>query len=460
MRSRSRIDAFPSASVNGGAVPLPRDESANTGILYHFPHAYFGPMLSGFSDSRSAHMTMIDDPTPLTGIGSKYKSVSHLKNSGIWISQPLTYGFTPPTPAFYGKLTGFICLTSVPPAITGVQWDSLVDSLAKQVTESVTSKFMGGVFLKELSETVSMVRNPFGLLTKTMVRKLPHGISAQTGSSLKRYSSLFLEYRYGWKPFYSDVCEFSKLLAHYYIRGDLQRGLVAWSKFRAGKLMDPPSGSLTTLYPNGSSKYQWDQITFSQTPRWRWKSVGKSAFARLIPNKAEYKASVTCQHLRPQVEVANVLNDVLNVLQVGTWRQVRDSLWEVLPLSFVADWFVNLGGIWRSQAEADLSKADVRNVGYSIKSSITFDLDILPIYPDFLEASDTVWKRVGSSDCITSGPDVISVKAASVTGHWNYYQRTPGLPPGGDTVLSRSGLDLLHGLDGLSLMIQKAPKPH
>jgi len=453
MRSRSLIVPSTALHVVGGEVEHSEREK------YHISFEPYVPTTSSnpWKANRSQHSTMIDDPTNPTG-QRIYKSLSHVNNYGIWIDLPLSYGFSPPTPKFFGALQGFICVAEAPPALTSENWDELVDALAKQVTEALSSKFLGAVFLKDLRKTVTMIRNPFGLITKTLVRKLPKGISAYTASHTKKYASMFLEYRYGWNPLYLDVCEFSKLIAHYATRGDLQRSLVTWSRLRAGKLFDPPSVSLETIYPFGGSDYLWESLANSPTP-WRTKLSGQSGIIRLVPNEVKYAASVTCEQIRSNTETASLIGDILNVLQLGSWRQIRDTVWEVLPMSFVVDWFVTFGSIWRSQAAADLSRSDVRNVGYSIKSSRSFDVQVSCAFPRFLEYSDTIWAWPSSSvNSFVSGPGVLPATKYIGTPAQAYFQRTPGLPPGGDSVLKTGGLGILHSLDALSLFLQRLPK--
>jgi len=84
---------------------------------------------------------------------------------------------------------------------------SLVEALARDVKGLINSKSLLAVTIKELPETIEMVRNPFGLLK--------HGWRLIAGKSTaaqlaRKGSNLWLEYQYGWKSSYYDldVCVF------------------------------------------------------------------------------------------------------------------------------------------------------------------------------------------------------------------------------------------------------------
>lgn len=72
-------------------------------------------------------------------------------------------------------------------------------------------QFQSGVFLGELRETLRMLRNPLSALRSGVdryERELKRATRHQTDSrKLARASGLWLEYQYGWKPLWSDVNE-------------------------------------------------------------------------------------------------------------------------------------------------------------------------------------------------------------------------------------------------------------
>jgi len=165
-------------------------------------------------------------------------------------------------------------------------------------------------------------------------------------------------------------------------------------------------------------------------------------------------SNVGCEQLRPFGQAASLLSNISNVLGVINWMQARDTLWEVLPFSFVVDWFINFNNVWRIPAEQRLQAIDVKNLGYSTKKTYVFEPELQLIqfgWPyDQWPPSEYVGQNM--SNLITN---IKPPSYKSGFGKTTTYQRSVGLPPTTENVFTSQGLSVLHGADALSLVSQR-----
>lgn len=447
-RFRSRNVTVPhgfhlSGFQHSKATDAPVSKSDNVGM-----QGCLGNYQWASCDSRYTVAETMTDNNSLNSNSRSFNTVYHVRNNAAVFEGPgALLHFTPPSPLNYHVgINGYLTMNMVG-GQSNIPWTDLVVALAKQVEDTISSDFMGAVSLKEMRETITMIRNPFGLFSNKLKRTIPRGMTARTASSTKELSSFWLEYRYGWKPFYSDIVNFSKLIVDLCNRPAFNRELQTWSRFSksvSGDLDCPP-----IIYPQGYSDGFWNYISASPRAWWDTGLQGAAGLFRLVPITHTHKSNLSCQQLRPFGHMLTLFETAQTVLGLQNWMQVRDSIWEVLPMSFVVDWFINFNNIWRPISEARLQRADISMLGFSTKQVLSWRAQFMltyfgnwlnPILPDggdFLPAA--LERRIMNSSVGTS----------------TVYQRTAGLPADSEEVL-RGGLNLLHTLDGISLFSQRA----
>lgn len=217
---------------------------------------------------------------------------------------------------YFGYYSNYFATALPLPSMYAPSIDQMADSaLVKAYAKMNSSAILSGELLSDLDKSLGMLRRPFktslSLVGKMLTyRKLRLGKTA--ASAAKASSHAWLEYRYGWKPLIMD-CE-SAILTCYDVRDRMiKRRLVA-------------RGS-----ENWEGNKSLDSSNRSLTPEW---SVSGAA---------------TCQY--KQEAFAGVIYEVdPQSIMSGTsayWGlQARDlgpTVWEILPYSFVADWFVGIG---------------------------------------------------------------------------------------------------------------------
>lgn len=407
------------------------------------------PTYRTYGDAYISRKQITDDQL---SVKTRYNYVRHYKEEAGWNEINFSYLMSPPCPPLFIRMR--MPVTAYPnfARTEKYNWSSALSALATDVSSRMDSDFQGAVFLKELRESVTMIRNPFNLFKRHKLRRLPKGLTAEVGSRSRELSSYWLEYRYGWRLLLADVENFAKALVSASNSGTLQRGLTNWVRFSQKAEVDSiPISDQSTLGVIGSQS-QFDAAANADEP-WRTNVVGKMCYARLRNYNHEYFGIVSLEHMRPFHSTAKLFQKILDVLSISNWRQVRDTLWEIMPLSFVVDWFVNFSDIWRPFDAIRLSKLDCRRVGYSVNKTYNTLLEIVLTKPNYLVSLGEPY----ASGIITDQRGGRGIQGG-YPGKVAYYARTPGLPLDGTGIFATEGLSLFQTLDILSICNQLRPK--
>lgn len=190
-------------------------------------------------------------------------------------------------------------------------------ALAKAYAKIEASATLSGETLSDLDQTVSMLHRPFGgardLLGRMIKNKRRH-LGKTAVSAARAISNTWLEYRYGWRPLILDIHNVSEEIRT--LRAKLERKRLV---VRAGE-----------------SNVLEDVKTFTQRPlTWNssWKLSGEIRYT------SEYRVH------------AGVIFDVVSVDKLQELNRIIgfrpndfvSTAWEIVPYSFVIDWFVNIG---------------------------------------------------------------------------------------------------------------------
>lgn len=211
----------------------------------------------------------------------------------------------------------------------------------------VQSEFSSPIFLGELKETLQMIRRPAQGLRNLLGNYL-NGVKKAKKKSPKEWkknlSSLWLEGTFGWKPLASDIQDGYKAYANLVSQHDNEQRLVSGygieeQEVPAGTFMNQPmffgSGGFTPGYVN-----------------------------KITKDKAVVK--ITGVVVR---RVDATLRDKL--ARVGfNAEEFVPTVWELLPWSFLIDYFSNIGDVLEANAfnRADLGWVNNTTIAFRTSS--------------------------------------------------------------------------------------------
>lgn len=293
---------------------------------------------------------------------------------------------------------GFTCTThgiTVLPtanAIPGnVPWSDMAASLSEKLQGRIRSKSLLAVTVRELPSTIGMVRNPFRILRgdwrKLVGRKACKELS-------KEGANLWLEYQYGWKALQYDLSNFADSYARILSVANALHQQDASSR--------PFDENRTVL---GIAPYE--QLYTDQEGNFR---TGR---LNIITKRVLTEAKLFCRARAARSDLSH-LDYVLNSLGLDN-RAMLNSLWEIIPFSFVADWFIKLPNI---MAPLDYSALQSQSIllGHQFKNVWEFQATFMP------GILDTYWSTGYWDWELTSPPLKGSL------GYKTEYHRAPGLP--------------------------------
>lgn len=213
-------------------------------------------------------------------------------------------------------------VVTIPDAFTSINLSNLMDlELISAYAKINSETVMSGELLSDLAQTVSMLRAPFSSAEKHLARMLSHAQSKyrETADSVAQANaSAWLEYRYGIVPLYLDINLILEIFALKHCNLGKHRTVV-----RSGK-----------VYRDNKT------VTFSQKALPILNNIGYQLYA---------SGSVDCQRelainsgVIYEVVPRTQADELAAQFQLGS-SAVLPTAWEIVPFSFVADWFFNVG---------------------------------------------------------------------------------------------------------------------
>lgn len=219
---------------------------------------------------------------------------------------------------------------SSPSSALDSEVQNLARSRANQQISEFVRPFQGGVFLGELREALHMVRHPLLSLRRGIdtylevasakARKVRISNEAKRRRAREAIlGNVWLEYVFGWRPFLADIQSFANALAQN-------------NYFAANRTVIRTSAKATRLDDGGFSNLNTTlQATYA------------GSAACLVTRRAMLKTS--CK-LVVGVEVSRKTNQVIDQTLFGfSWNEFAPTVWELIPYSFLADYFVNIGDV-------------------------------------------------------------------------------------------------------------------
>jgi len=200
-----------------------------------------------------------------------------------------------------------------------------------QAVENVNRKFQSGIFFGELRETVHMLRSPFESLTAAFHSYLGNVLTRsykwkrlrssnalrnsgkQKKASLKRLlSDTWLEYSFGWRPFISDI-----------------------------------NSAINTLNALSRAPQEYEKVSFSvmkEDPvRNRYQTSANIPGDGLGSGFNILESEKIIVKLYGAVNVDQTTKGANRLLGL-TVSEFVPTVWELIPYSFLVDYFANVGG--------------------------------------------------------------------------------------------------------------------
>jgi len=261
--------------------------------------------------------------------------------------------------------------------------------------------FSGPTFLGELRETMHMLRRPASALWSKNLGYLDALGKAKRASPkhwTKSISGLWLEFSFGWTPLINDVKDAAK--AYSTLVNDKRGKVLSAGAVREADLSSSLSGFDNT---NG----------IPRPPIAGGPTCDKSAN---LYNKTtvRYKGALVSR---------------VQATQWGDWKlfgftpsEFIPTAWELLPWSFVVDYFTNIGDILTS---AVTSAADIAFVNKTVIRNSLYEGSIIPN-----------WKTTKSNLSVTSGEGI------GGPAYYSFTRKTVSRSPGTGVPLPTFSLDL------------------
>jgi hypothetical protein len=281
-------------------------------------------------------------------------------------------------------------------------------ALVKAYSRVDPSIVLGGEILKDLDNSVGMLKRPFGESRDLLRRmeKLRLGRIGKTATSaIRAASSAWLEYRYGWRPIVLDSLAIMR--ASERIRRErLVRTLVARGSEKLTRIVEKGfsvSGGIPRL----------DSVS------------GKVRGSR----KATVSAGVI--YTVNQRTISQALQMVGGVRP----SDITATLWEVIPYSFVVDWFANVGE-W---IQAISPNPYVEYKGNWVTSIEDYEKELYDV--------------IGSCTIATNPVTTYNPSVGGSTRKWNHFTRYCNQPLPTTPVLRPTSVTKLQTVDGLALIL-------
>lgn len=191
-------------------------------------------------------------------------------------------------------------------------------SIVSQASRDI-QPFMGGVFLGELRKTLHMIRSPAASMRRRMidylkvVKKPPRNLSPSRRR--KWIANTYLEHAYGWTPLFYDV----------------QGGLDAFHKLASDSAFEIKTFKAYSGKVQGSATQVGGDVLSSGLITLRWDRT------TVLTLTGKMKAGVKIQ----------TAADMKSAPQTFGFhnRNWLPTAWELLPYSFLMDYFTNVGDV-------------------------------------------------------------------------------------------------------------------
>jgi hypothetical protein len=222
-------------------------------------------------------------------------------------------------------------------SLSDVDWSSLVSTVGTLLDGHMQANASILVELAQLGQTVGMLKNPYGLFG--LPKFVRNGLSL--GKLAKTSANLWLETRYGWQNLWLSIRELAN--THKKVRAHLDYLQKTKDKYTPVHARSDVSGSTNS----------WGYNNYKTTPYNR---------VYLEPCTAQRYGTFGCQIKRP--DPVTLMTKIDSYIRGYGGLSVVEALWDVVPFSFVVDWFIDLGRLVK-RPKVDWGRYLVTRLGYS-----------------------------------------------------------------------------------------------
>lgn len=295
--------------------------------------------------------------TAMSGEFSRFFTRPTYANHCFWWDK---VGGTSEITSVQGEIASTQAGTSPPPISTNAQGKAQTQAYMKALKEirEMQRAFQGGVFFGELRETLRMLRRPAESLFKGL------GGYLQDVKRLKRVhpskykdmiAGTWLEYVFGWRPLVHDIQDAVKA----YQRLHAEQTRTPWKHFSVGHAEKDPIGS--SVSSGFFSPVAGGYLTF------RYSDVLEAESICRIQGV-----------VKRQVEMTTAEKWQLFGFSAG---EFAPTVWELIPWSFLVDYFVNVGDLLEAVT------TDVSSVAWTNRTTIDHTRRSYICWPDDRETA-------------------------------------------------------------------------
>lgn len=289
-----------------------------------------------------------------------------------------------------------------------VDWDALIQDVGDQLSGAMDARANILVFLGEARQTIRMFKNPFGLVN-TAYRGIKN-----LNQFLKLVAGGWLEYKWGWKQLDRDMTA----LFSSYDRARIHRSYLQETRSRYTGIHARDTSSVNVSVPYPQIKGNTDPYHIIATRATAYRTC---TFGVEILRGAQYR-------------IASQMETMLEGLGA---KNVLEAAWDLIPFSFLVDWFVDIGRVvatdpilWNTHR--------LRRIGHSTKID--------------LKMAFAFHSRVPQTS--SHVPIVEEIRQTGEQTVYKSYTRVAGFPATGNADLF-GNFRLTNIADGAALMAQR-----
>lgn len=268
-------------------------------------------------------------------------------NVVIYYGQPGQPNAHLATETFYYQdpLAGVVDLVPKAPALSSTKAANGASAKFYKKLREEVRQFSTPTFLGELAETMRMIKRPAGALygqSKGYLDALSKAKRASPKHWTKAVSGLWLEHSFGWLPLLRDAEEAQKAYERLLTNGGTQKKIIS-----AGYIDESDRSSSLSAVERGILANRW----FGGFARYYQQGVLKETVV------ARYKAK-----MEKRVDATRWDNWALFGFEP---KELIPTAWNLLPWSFLVDYFVNVGDC------LDSVVTDTRRVSYATHTTVS-----------------------------------------------------------------------------------------
>lgn len=330
-----------------------------------------------------------------------------------WMEYGQSFGPVDSPGSFSFQLVYGDAMMSLPdPTFPAIDWSDLVYRVGSQLDGRMTTGQNMITSLVQIAQTVGMIKNPFGLC-KLVKSGMP---KATLSKLLKLPANAYLEYQFGWKNFKKDIDQVIKV----------------WNEVRTHQQYLKES---VDKFVSMSAR-QTDKVSTSIYPQPIFNSMGQNYFS-LVPHVAYVERVATFSLDVRREEGALIWSNFDQVVSRLGARDVAAALWDLVPFSFVVDWFTHINR-FVEQRSIDWGAYDIRKPGHSVRTKWYGTVD-------WKSKCFIPWSQQSREDTGNLGTSCVQ----------STYVRTAGFPAATSSVGLFGNLNQTQLAEGIALIVQR-----